>query len=318
MDGNIGFIGLGAMGYGMASNTRRKMSKTQVLYIFDVNPSVCQRFKDELQKSGDVQIASSAKEVAERSVGVISILPSAAIVEKTFLDGITGVVAARKNGQRILIECSTIDNPSAQRIGQEIMGAGSGIYVDSPVSGGAPAAAAGTLSYILGHPEPNPATDKRLLQMVSWMANPEKIFWCGGLGKGTLVKIVNNYLSGTILLANCEAMATGIKSGIDPGLLYRVISNSTGQSFMFSNVNPVPGLSPNKAPSNHDYQGGFREPMMIKDMNLAIDAASAAGIEPSLAKAARAVYQEASKDLYVAERDATAVYQWLIRNDIRF
>jgi 3-hydroxyisobutyrate dehydrogenase len=144
------------------------------------------------------------------------------------------------------------------------------------------------------------------------MADPNKLFWCGELGKGATAKIVNNYLSGTILLANCEAMALGVKSGLDPKLLYRVVTNSTGQSFMFSNVNPVPGLSPD-APASHDYRGGFREPMMIKDMTLAIEAAKAARVKPSLAEAAVEVYREASMDPYCAERDATVLYHWLVK-----
>lgn len=129
---------------------------------------------------------------------------------------------------------------------------------------------------------------------------------------GATAKIVNNYLSGTILLANCEAMALGVRSGLDPKVLFDIVSNSTGQSFMFSNVNPVPGVSPD-APSNRDYQGGFREPMMIKDMTLAVEACEAVGVKPSLAKAAREVYQEASKDSYCGTRDATVVYEWLSR-----
>ena len=181
--------------------------------------------------------------------------------------------------------------------------------------GGEPGAIAGTLSFILGYPEPkstpNPA-EKRLLSLISMMGHPNKLFWLGGLGKGATAKIVNNYLSGVILLANCEAMATGVKSGLDPALLYQVITNSTGQSFMFSQVNPVPGMSLD-APSNRDYQGGFKEPMMIKDMTLAVETAEAVGVHPSLAKAAREVYKEASKDPDCTDRDATVVYRWLTK-----
>ncbi|KAM5354816.1 hypothetical protein ACJ41O_001462 [Fusarium nematophilum] len=315
MDGNIGFIGLGAMGYGMASNVRKKMPKENALYIFDVDLAVCQKFKDELGGHGKIEIVANARDTAQDSIVVVSILPSAAIVRDTFLNETTGIVTARKNPERVLLECSTIDKHSAQSIGLEAMGASSGVYIDSPVSGGAPGATAGTLSFILGHSQPGPnpsSTDKRLLEIISMMGHPNKIFWCGGLGMGATAKIVNNYLSGTILLANCEAMALGLRSGLDPKTLFDVVSNSTGQSFMFSNVNPVPGLSPD-APSNRDYQGGFREPMMIKDMTLAVDAAEGVGVNPSLAKAARKVYEEASQDRYCAERDATVVYDWLSR-----
>ncbi|POR33571.1 Uncharacterized protein TPAR_06266 [Tolypocladium paradoxum] len=315
MNLNIGFIGLGAMGYGMASNIRKKMPKDGVLYIFDVDLSVCHKFKEEFGGYGKVEIVDNAKEAAENSAGVVSVLPSAAIVRDTFLNETTGIIASKKNGERLLLECSTIDSSSAQSIGRQVVAAMSGVYIDGPVSGGAPGATSGTLSFMLGHPKPgpNPSTaEKCLLGMVLMMGHPQKLFWCGELGSGTTAKIVNNYLSGTILLANCEAMALGVRAGLDPKLLFEVVSNSTGQSFMFSNVNPVPGLSPD-APASRDYQGGFREPMMIKDMTLAIDAAEAVGVNPSLAKAARYVYREASEDPYCAQRDATVVYHWLSR-----
>lgn len=113
MDGDIGFIGtfigscidlnakikltfhagLGAMGYGMASNIRKKMPQAQVSYIYDVNSLECRKFKEEFESYGKVQIVENAKAATEHSSGVISILPSAVVVRETFLDGITGVVS---------------------------------------------------------------------------------------------------------------------------------------------------------------------------------------------------------------------------------
>jgi len=122
------------MGYGMASNIRKKMPPEYVLYVFDVSASVCQRFKRELGGYGRIEIVDSARAVAEDAVGVVSILPSAAVVQETFLNKKTGIVAAIKNVERILLECSTIDSYSVQRIGREAIGAASGVYVDSPVS----------------------------------------------------------------------------------------------------------------------------------------------------------------------------------------
>jgi len=104
------------------------------MYVFDVNSIACEKFKQELSSFGDIQIVASAKSVADESVAVVSILPSAAIVSDTFLNQSSGVIAAKQNPDRILLECSTIDSASTQRIGQEVMKAESGTYVDSPVS----------------------------------------------------------------------------------------------------------------------------------------------------------------------------------------
>lgn len=130
---------------------------------------------------------------------------------------------------------------------------------------------------------------------MAMMGSPEKFFYCGKLGAGLAAKISNNYLSGTILLATAEAMAFGIKSGIDKDLLYKVIHNSTGQSFMCDHVNPVPGVVP-FAPSSRNYQGGFKAQMMVKDMTLGVNTAMATGIRPTMGAAALELYKESAVD----------------------
>lgn len=127
------------------------------------------------------------------------------------------------------------------------------------------------------------------------MGTPSKFFYCGTLGAGLAAKIANNYLSGTILLATAEAMAIGIKSGIDKHLLYNVIHNSTGQSFMCDRVNPVPGVVAH-APASRDYSGGFKAQMMVKDMTLGVEAGKAVGIRTTTGTAALGLYKESAVD----------------------
>lgn len=110
------------------------MPKDNTLYIFDVNSPVCHKFKEAFDSYGKVEITQSARAVAEHSSVVISILPSASIVRETLLHKRTGVIAATKNENRILLECSTIDSQSAISIGLEAAAESCGIYVDSPVS----------------------------------------------------------------------------------------------------------------------------------------------------------------------------------------
>jgi 3-hydroxyisobutyrate dehydrogenase len=82
------------------------------------------------------------------------------------------------------------------------------------------------------------------------MANPDKIFFCGELGNGLAAKISNNYLSGTFLVAIAEAMAIGIRSGVDKNVLAEVIRNSSGNSWMGEHLMPVPGILPDAPSSN--------------------------------------------------------------------
>lgn len=135
----------------------------------------------------------------------------------------------------------------------------------------------------------------RLSSLLLWMGDYEKIFYCGGLGSGLAAKICNNYLSCTILLANAEAMATGVKLGLDPKLLHRVIANSTGQNFMCDNVCPVPGVVPH-APSSNDYKLGFKAQMLSKDVGLGVDAANSVGVKPSIGEAAIRVFDQVGQD----------------------
>lgn len=168
---------------------------------------------------------------------------------------------------------------------------------DSGPQGGVPGAAAATLAFLVGRAEPvtNDTISERLVRTMTMMGSPEKFFYCGKLGAGLAAKISNNYLSGTILLATAEAMAFGIKSGIDKDLLYKVIHNSTGQSFMCDHWNPVPGVVA-QAPATRDYQGGFKAQMMVKDMTLGVNAANKEGIRPTMGAAALDLYKESAVD----------------------
>ncbi|GAB7349174.1 hypothetical protein MBLNU459_g8109t1 [Dothideomycetes sp. NU459] len=298
------------MGYEMAMNIRKKMSSSSTLYINDVNKAACAKFKEEYSSFGPVSILDSAREVAEHADTLISIVPAAQHVKQVYLDAQTGVVAAKKNPHRLMLECSTIDVKSSRAVGEALKEAGAGEYVDTPVSGGVPGATAGSLAFLVGYAKEEGPFTSRLASVVSMMGAPEKMFYCGKLGAGLAAKICNNYLSGVILLASAEAMNIGIRSGIDRKLLYDVVHNSTGQSFMFDNVNPAPNTVAH-APSSRDYQGGFKAQMMVKDMTLGVEAGEMVGVRTTTGSAALDLYKEASVDERCIDRDVSVVYRFL-------
>lgn len=135
----------------------------------------------------------------------------------------------------------------------------------------------------------------RIRETALMMGHPDKIFFCGQLGNGAAAKISNNYLSGPFILAIAEAFAIGIRNGLDKNVLGNVIRNSSGMSWIGENMHPVPGIVPG-APSSKGYKPGFRHALMIKDTQLAIDAAEKNGIEPSMARTAVKAYQRAAED----------------------
>jgi 3-hydroxyisobutyrate dehydrogenase-like beta-hydroxyacid dehydrogenase len=122
------------MGYAMAANVRMKIPSESTLYINDINTSACERFQSEYASYGPIEIVSTAREAAENAQVLFSIVPGGADVKKVFLDSTTGVIAARKNGQRILLECSTIDVETTKSVGKTLLEHGSGTYIDTPVS----------------------------------------------------------------------------------------------------------------------------------------------------------------------------------------
>ncbi|KAH7133878.1 NAD binding domain of 6-phosphogluconate dehydrogenase-domain-containing protein [Dactylonectria macrodidyma] len=311
MDFNVGFIGLGAIGYPMAASIRHKSSKNIVLHIFDVHKPASERFKDEFGSIGPVEVEDSPRDVASKADVVVTMVPGAAEVKSVYLDSKDGIVAASKNNQRLLIECSTIDTATAREVSRQIQEAGQGTYADAPVSGGVPAAEKGNLSFMIGHVEPAPGdtnmAGERLRQVVTMMGDPEKLFWCGNVGSGLAAKISNNYISCSVLLLIAEAMAIGVKSGVDAKMLHKIIHNSTGQTFMGDNVCPVPDVVPH-APSSNAWRLGFKTQMFLKDLSLGIEAAERESLEPTMAKAAYSVFEKASKDPRCIDRDGSSVY----------
>tara|TARA_R110002003_G_scaffold206_23_gene15889 strand:- start:5155 stop:5658 length:504 start_codon:yes stop_codon:yes gene_type:complete len=138
---------------------------------------------------------------------------------------------------------------------------------------------------------------------------PSKFFYLNNLGAGLTAKIANNYLSGTILLATAEALAMGVKHGLDPSALYSVIKHSTGQSWMCDHVMPIPNVQTEYwVPSNSGYKPGFKTQMMLKDLGLGVEGARQVGIEPSMAVAAMKVWESAARDERCMDRDGSSVY----------
>ncbi|KAF2847587.1 3-hydroxyisobutyrate dehydrogenase-like protein [Plenodomus tracheiphilus IPT5] len=298
------------MGYGMASNIRQKMPASSTLYINDINLSACQRFKDQYSSHGPIEIVSTAREAADNAKVLLSIVPAGVDVKKVYLDPETGVIAARKDKDRLLLECSTIDVETTKHVGKTLTDGGWGIYIDTPVSGGVPAAENGTLAMLIGHAPPStPPSTPLLPTTLSMLGPPSKSHYLHTLGAGLTAKIANNYLSGTILLATAEALALGVRHGLDPAALYSVIKSSTGQSWMCDHVFPVPNVQREYwVPSNTGYKPGFKTQMMLKDLGLGIESARQVGVEPTMAEAALGVWESAARDERCVDRDGSSVY----------
>ena len=281
----------------MASNLRKKLPSSTTLYVFDVNQEPIQRLVKEFGGYGKIEAASSAKDLVSKVGTVLSSLPNGPIVRSVYLNSDNGVIAATKNPDRLLIECSTIEIESTQKLGKTIINAGLGTFVDATVSGGMWGANDGTLSFMVGHAEPT-ETDiigKRVFEALSLVGEPGMITFCGGLGMGQVAKIAHNYITLANNLVATEGMAIGLKYGIDKEALFKCIRKGSANSWVMGLEQPVPGLVP-EAPSSNNYKRAFAPSLSVKDLTIGIDAAKRVGINPTAGEAAIKAFRVVDAD----------------------
>lgn len=292
-------IGIGNMGYGMATNVRKKMPTSAVLSIYDVNLGACQRFVDELNGFGPVEIASSPRTLADRSMIVLSMLPMDTHAREVYLNPEYGIIASPPNTQRLALECSTLSVTASQAIGDSIREAGAAYFVDTPVSGGVQGAKSGKLSFFCGtrgsDEGPEAEMTKRITTILGYMGDAARINFCGSFGSGLTCKIVNNYIAMSNLAVPSEALAFGVHRNIDIKVLKRCIEGSSGDSWMIRNSPPAPGML-DSSPSSNGFRAGFATRLCIKNMNLAIAVAKSVGIATRVGDAALAKYLKAEED----------------------
>ena len=255
---HIAVIGLGRMGAPMAGNL---VKAGREVYGFDLVPALCEN----AARQG-VVIAASAQEAAVGATAVITMLPAGAHV-LAVLNDILPALGTRS----LFVDCSTIDIASARRV-HELVGATGAFCVDAPVSGGMAGAGAGTLTFMCGGDDAAFAAAAPILENMG-----KKIIHCGAAGMGQAAKLCNNMILGATMIATAEAFVLGERLGLTHQALFDAVSISSGQSWSLTNYCPVPGPVP-ASPANAGYQPGFMASLMLKDLKLAQEAASDAGV----------------------------------------
>lgn len=249
----LSFVGLGAMGAPMAENLIRAGYQVTV---YDLNTAALKA----LEERG-AHVAMSKQEAVQNADIIVSMLPNDAAVREFFI-GSTGVIPFLEH-KPLIIDCSTISIETTKQVASVAAGA-SIPMVDAPVSGGPTGAKNATLSFMVGG-EPN-ALEAALPVL---QAMGKVIIHMGPSGSGQAAKICNNMLAAIIMAATAEAIALGVRNGLNPTLLCNVIKNSSGGSFLVERWNPWPGVQQD-APSTNDYNGGFQLQLMLKDLSLAM------------------------------------------------
>jgi 3-hydroxyisobutyrate dehydrogenase len=279
-----GVIGLGAMGSGMAQSLRRAGYAVQV---FDVRPEAAQAFA----QGGGVACASLAELAAACDV-LVSVVVNAAQTEAV-LFGSGGCAAAMKPGS-VFVMCSTVDPNWSIALEARLAKLGI-LYVDAPISGGAAKAASGQMTMMTAAtPEAYAAVGPLLDAMAS------NVYRLGDkAGAGSKVKIINQLLAGVHIAAAAEAMALGLREGVDAAALYDVITHSAGNSWMFENrmAHVLAG----------DYTPLSAVDIFVKDLGLVLDVARATKFPLPLSSTAHQMFMQASTAGFAREDDSAVI-----------
>jgi len=276
----IAFIGVGNMGGGMAANLARAGHEVRA---FDLSEAAVAR-----AVGHGCTAATSARAAALGADAIVTMLPAGSHVATAYRETLFAAAAAPAGAagktSPILIDCSTIDVATARSVGEAAAEAGLNM-VDAPVSGGTAAADAGTLTFMVGGPDAAFEAARPILEKMG-----KAVIHAGGAGMGQAAKICNNMILGATMVATCEAFVLAEKLGLDAQTFFDISSKASGQSWSMTSYCPVPGPVP-ASPANRDYAGGFASALMLKDLKLALAAATAAGASVPMGAQAEALYQ---------------------------
>ena len=280
----VGLIGLGAMGSGMAQSLRRAGHR---VHVFDVRREVAEAFA----KEGGVACASLAELGAACDV-VISVVVNAAQTEAV-LFGEDGCAAHMKPGS-VFVMCSTVDPNWSVALEARLEAMGLR-YIDAPISGGAAKAASGQMTMMTaGKPEAYAVAEVLLNAMAG------KVYKLGDkAGAGSKVKIINQLLAGVHIAAAAEAMALGLREGVNADALYEVITNSAGNSWMFENR--MAHVLAN------DYTPLSAVDIFVKDLGIVLDVARASKFPLPLSSTAHQMFMQASTAGFAKEDDSAVI-----------
>jgi 3-hydroxyisobutyrate dehydrogenase len=280
----VGVIGLGSMGLGVA---RTLVAKGFEVHACDVRPAVVEAFVREGGHGAPTPAAVGA------AAPIVIVLVVNADQTEQVLFGPDGAAAAMAPGG-IVIASSTVDPAYAIGLGERLA-AKQLAMIDAPVSGGAARAAKGEMTIMgSGHPDAF-AKAQAVLDAIA-----TKVYRLGDApGTGSKVKMINQLLAGVHIAAACEAMALGMKAGVDPAMLHEVISNSAGSSWMFQNRLPhiLAG----------DYTPLSAVNIFVKDLGIVLDSARKMTFPLPITASAHQLYLAAAAHGHGMEDDSAVV-----------
>jgi 3-hydroxyisobutyrate dehydrogenase len=292
-EGTVGFIGLGNMGASMAKNL---LKKNYPVIVYDLSLDAVKSLKEAGASSGN-----SPAEIASKVKTIVTMLPSSPHVRDVY-SGKQGILNTVQPGT-LMLDCSTIDPAVSQEI-QALAAKKDSVFMDCPVSGGVVAARDAGLTFMVGGLVGDFERAKVILSHMG-----KNIVHCGPTGTGQAAKICNNMLLAISMIGTAEAMHLGKKLGLDPKMLAKVLNTSSGRCWSSEMYNPCPGVIEG-IPSSNNYQGGFGSVLMVKDLGLAQNSATATQCPTPMGSLAHQIYRIMCNSGY-GKRDFASVFLFL-------
>ena len=275
METEIGFVGLGAMGWPMASNLVKAGFSLQV---FDSRGPEMARFVEEVGGKAAPSLAS----LGEHSDVVITMLPNSKIVRSVLL-GPDGAASGLRRGSLVIDMSSGVPTETAEI---SRMLAKSGIeMIDAPVSGGVKKAITGELAIMVGGEKGAAEKATPILQAMG-----RSITWAGPVGCGQAMKALNNLVSAGGFLIGVEALLVGKKFGLEAAVMVDILNESTG-------MNNSTQAKFKQFVLSGSYQSGFALDLMVKDIGIALDVANDLDVNVPFAQLCQEIWKSAQKDL---------------------
>jgi len=246
---DIGFVGVGNMGWPMAANL---LKAGHTVNVNDSRREVANNF---VQQVGGFA-PDSLRELAHKSDVVITMLPTSGIVSHVLADAEDSLLAGLRPGS-LVIDMTSGDPSATRRLAEKVAALGSAM-IDAPVSGGVPRAKTGELAIMVGGTEENIARAMPVLQGMG-----TAITRCGDIGAGQAMKALNNLVSAGGFLIGIEALLIGQRFGLDPDLMVDVLNASTGMTNSSQKKFKQYVLS-------RKFDSGFSLDLLVKDLSIAL------------------------------------------------
>tara|TARA_Y100000588_G_scaffold315601_1_gene343794 strand:+ start:1024 stop:1932 length:909 start_codon:yes stop_codon:yes gene_type:complete len=281
---SVGVIGLGSMGMGAAKSCVRAGLD---VYGFDLNPQAL----EELGSFGAKAVSTNAVEFADKLDSVLVLVVNAAQVNTVLFK--TGLAAALKANTPVMVS-ATISAEDAKQIEAKLTEHNL-VMLDAPVSGGAVKAEAGEMTIMASGAQ---STFDALEPVLK--ATAAKVYNIGeAVGLGATVKIIHQLLAGVHIAAGAEAMALAARANIPLDLMYDVVTNAAGNSWMFENRM--------KHVVDGDYSPKSMVDIFVKDLNLVSDTAKDLKFPLPLSSAALNMFVSASNAGFGQEDDSAVI-----------